>query len=118
MNSKVFLKHCIQFLSVLIIMISIGFTGCSKDNNEAKVSDKQTQQTTEKKDAKDLSIIRDKSVSVDSLDVDKDGNLYQCQMDYDVISDKPGTCPKCGMQLNKVSITDAKKYFNAFNGNE
>lgn len=32
----------------------------------------------------------------------KSGDLYyQCEMDQDVISDKPGTCSKCGMDLIK-----------------
>jgi len=27
--------------------------------------------------------------------------LYTCPMDADVLSDKPGKCPKCGMTLMK-----------------
>lgn len=27
---------------------------------------------------------------------------YTCSMDTDVISNKPGKCPKCGMELTKV----------------
>lgn len=33
---------------------------------------------------------------------------YQCPMHPDVISDKPGTCPKCGMDLEPVSGADKK----------
>jgi transcription initiation factor IIE alpha subunit len=29
-------------------------------------------------------------------------------MDYNVISDKPGTCPLCGMTLKEVSLEKAK----------
>ena len=118
MNSKSFLKYCIQFLIVLIAAELIGNTGCSKGNGDAKSPENQTQQKVEKKDAKDTEIIRDKNVNIISLDQDKDGSLYQCEMDYDVISDNPGTCPKCGMQLKKVSVADAKKNLDAFNGNE
>jgi len=28
--------------------------------------------------------------------------FYQCEMDHKVLSDKPGTCSKCGMNLSKV----------------
>ena len=28
--------------------------------------------------------------------------FYQCEMDPAVISDKPGTCPKCGMELETM----------------
>jgi hypothetical protein len=32
----------------------------------------------------------------------KSGDVfYQCEMDPSVISDKPGTCPTCGMDLEK-----------------
>ena len=32
----------------------------------------------------------------------KSGEIfYQCEMDPEVISDKPGKCPKCGMDLEK-----------------
>jgi hypothetical protein len=34
----------------------------------------------------------------------KSGQLfYQCPMDLEVISDKPGSCPKCGMELEVVT---------------
>lgn len=31
------------------------------------------------------------------------GTKYQCPMDSDVIKDKPGKCPKCGMELEPVA---------------
>jgi hypothetical protein len=35
--------------------------------------------------------------------------IYTCTMDPDVISDKPGDCPKCGMKLvEKTSKPSAK----------
>jgi len=30
--------------------------------------------------------------------------IYQCPMDPEEVSDKPGKCPKCGMDLEKVVI--------------
>jgi hypothetical protein len=107
MNTKSFLKFILNFSVILIITESAGQTGCSKDSN-TKAPAAQTQQA-EKKDAGDLSIVRDKNVDVDSLDQNKNGYLYQCAMDYDVISDKPGTCPKCGMELKEVTLAQAKK---------
>lgn len=28
--------------------------------------------------------------------------FYQCTMDREVLSDKPGACPKCGMDLTEM----------------
>jgi hypothetical protein len=28
--------------------------------------------------------------------------MYRCPMDTEVVSNKPGTCPKCGMDLEKT----------------
>lgn len=116
MKTKVFLNYCFQISVFLIITAFISLTGCSKESG-SKTQGNQVQQA-EKKDTADMSIIRDNDVNVSSLDLDKDGNLYQCEMDYDVISDKPGTCPKCGMQLIKVTVAVAKKNLDASNGNE
>ena len=30
--------------------------------------------------------------------------MYQCPMDPEEISDKPGKCPKCGMDLEKIVV--------------
>ena len=30
--------------------------------------------------------------------------VYTCEMDTDVVSDKPGKCPKCGMELVKKEV--------------
>ncbi len=34
---------------------------------------------------------------------------YQCPMHPEVVSDKPGKCPKCGMELKLVELNEAKK---------
>ena len=48
-------------------------------------------------------------IDVDAIDINKDGKVYQDQMDWDVITDAPGVCPKCGMKLKEVSVQTAKK---------
>ena len=56
----------------------------------------------------------DKNATVQSADSTQIFNLdttalaagavyYQCPMDPEEISDKPGVCPKCGMELEPVT---------------
>jgi membrane fusion protein, copper/silver efflux system len=59
----------IAALSVTVLLLA----GCSKDTpNEGKSGDATTQSTATK---------------------------YTCSMHPDVVQDKPGNCPKCGMKL-------------------
>lgn len=49
------------------------------------------------------------TIDVKSIDDNKDGKVYQCPMDFNVLSDKPGVDPKCGMNLQEVSIKQAEE---------
>jgi Cu(I)/Ag(I) efflux system membrane fusion protein len=35
--------------------------------------------------------------------------VYSCEMNPEVISEKPGKCPKCGMELTKKMVPDTTK---------
>ncbi len=48
-------------------------------------------------------------IDLKSIDENKDGKVYQCPMDFNVLSDKPGIDPKCGMKLKEVSLNEAKR---------
>jgi hypothetical protein len=41
------------------------------------------------------------AVKKDSTAVNKDSIQYTCSMHPEVVSNKPGTCPKCGMDLTE-----------------
>ena len=47
-------------------------------------------------------------INLKSIDDNKDGKVYQCPMDFNVLSDKPGIDPKCGMTLKEVTLNQAK----------
>ncbi|HUX60602.1 MAG TPA: heavy metal-binding domain-containing protein [Ignavibacteriaceae bacterium] len=47
-------------------------------------------------------------IDLKSIDLNKDGKVYQCPMDFNVLSDKPGIDPKCGMELKEVTLKQAK----------
>jgi uncharacterized protein with PIN domain len=54
-------------------------------------------------------IVRKGIIDVKSIDKNKDGKVYQDVMDWNVISDKPGKCPLCGMKLREVTVKQAKE---------
>ncbi len=58
---------------------------------------------------KKSSAVTKKVIDVEAVDKNHDGKVYQCPMDFDVLSDKPGIDPKCGMKLKEVTIAQAKK---------
>ena len=74
----------------LIALLSIGFFAC--DNSGTKNTSTITPSDTS---GKRLVMISD--------------SMYTCKMDQDVMSEKPGKCPKCGMTLVKQKMTDDQK---------
>jgi multidrug efflux pump subunit AcrA (membrane-fusion protein) len=60
-------------------------------------------------EASEESLVRTGVIDVKSIDKNGDGFVYQDFMDWNVISDKDGRCPVCGMYLQKVSIKEAEK---------
>lgn len=53
--------------------------------------------------------IRTQPIDVKAIDLNQDGYVYQDQMDWNVIADEEGKCPKCGMVLAKVTVDEAVK---------
>ena len=72
------MKNKILLIASLAIF-TIAFSSCGNSTTENK-------QTT----------------SIDTTKLEKGAVFYQCEMNPEVISDKTGTCPKCGMDLVKV----------------
>ena len=62
-----------------IAIFTIAFSSCGSSTTESK-----------------------QSTSLDTTKLAKGDTFYQCEMNPEVISDKPGSCSKCGMDLMKV----------------
>ncbi|MBE2280418.1 MAG: efflux RND transporter periplasmic adaptor subunit [Ignavibacteriaceae bacterium] len=54
-------------------------------------------------------LIRTGMIDVESIDSDKNGKLFQCPMDWDIISNEAGRCPVCEMKFKEYSLEDIKK---------
>ena len=60
------------------------------------------------------SIVREGVIDVNSIDKNKDGKLWECPMDWNVISDESGRCPECNMKLKEYSIDEVKANLNKY----
>ena len=110
-----------NFLTIFFVMVvSTSFTFAQnmdsmKMNNKTMQSmhmtndSTHTMKTESAKNVKD-SIVREGVIDLKAIDKNKDGKVYQDMMDYNVISDKSGKCPLCGMTLKEVSLKKAKEY--------
>ncbi len=54
-------------------------------------------------------LIRKGIIDLEAIDENKDGKVYQDIMDWNVISDEPGRCPICNMELREFTLEKAKK---------
>lgn len=54
-------------------------------------------------------LIRKGVIDLKAIDKNKDGKVYQDQMDWNVISDEPGKCPICKMKLKQVTLKIVKE---------
>lgn len=102
------------YLSFLMIvfLFSAGLI-FAQDSTQHKHSHKHDMEM--KKDTSDTgmkqdsSIVREGVIDLKAIDMNKDGKVFQDQMDWNVISDEPGKCPLCGMKLKEVSLEKAKE---------
>lgn len=80
------------------------------DSNEKNIlnKDKKTKSNKTEMSHEDHSLVRTGVIDLNAIDENNDGKVFQDQMDWNVISDKPGKCPICGMKLKEVTINEAK----------
>ena len=109
-----FVKSFLSILFVITISASFSFAqnmySMKVDHEHMhKMDMKNDSSQTMKKDTPKNSIVREGVIDLKAIDANKDGKVYQDVMDYNVISDKPGKCPLCGMTLKEVTLKKAKE---------
>ena len=98
---------------ILVLFITSFFIACGSEhkhedmNHETHMNENHEHQM---KDADNSSseLVREGTIDVESLDTNNDGSLYECPMDWNVLDDKDGSCPVCGMDLKEYSIAEVK----------
>lgn len=83
-----------------------GETSLKTDGNE-KAKEINPEMKMEKHDHSS-SIVHEDAIDVEAIDKNNDGKLWECPMDWNVISDDSGRCPLCNMKLKEYSIEEVK----------
>lgn len=94
-------------------------TGTQKERSETKEDRRKTgdeneeikteqQEMKMEKDDHSSSIVHTGIIDAEAIDKNKDGKLWECQMDWNVISDESGRCPLCNMKLKEYTIEEIK----------
>jgi len=102
-----------------IVVTSAQFLIDSESNLKAAINQFQSSTKDEKSITKDeelkmkehdhtSSIVHEGVIDVESIDKNKDGKLFECPMDWNVISDEDGRCPLCNMYLKEFTIAEVK----------
>ncbi len=84
----------------------------SKEKDETTDSMDEMQHTEEQKavhEEEQNPIIRKGTIDLEAIDENKDGKVFQDIMDWNVISDEPGRCPVCNMELREFTLEKAKE---------
>ena len=123
-SNKISAIKVIMLLIVSCLLLNSNATFSQETQKEKKQDQKEkpTMQSHDMKEMKGMKDMKHETLSVldstvvhkdiidlKAIDKNKDGKVFQDQMDWNVISDKPGKCPLCKMTLKEVTLEEAKK---------
>jgi len=95
-------------IKILLIVCSIVITSNAVIFAQMQMNGNHSKMAMKKDSVKTEDIVRKGVINLKTIDKNKDGKVFQDQMDFNVISDKPGECPLCGMTLKEVTLKEAK----------
>lgn len=102
----------IAYRILVLSFLVIALLACSEQNNEVaeEVVEKVDKEMSEHSigEAPTSELVRLGTIDVESLDANKDGKIYECPMDWNVLNDEHGDCPVCGMDMKEYSLSDIK----------
>ena len=102
-------------LFAVILLSAFLFTFCGDEKETEEVYEEMGEDTEMEMgmDESDLNAdeawVREGEIDLASIDENGDGMVYQDPMDWNVIADEPGVCPECGMDLEEVTLEEARE---------
>ena len=88
------MKINIKF-NLLVFLVSLIISACNNPSNSNKNA--EMKDTMSAKNA-----VTSQTFDLDTTKLKSGDIFYQCSMDPEVISDRPGSCPKCEMDLSEI----------------
>jgi len=86
----------------------------AKKENEKSMTKEKPEMKMEEKHDHSSSIIHEGVIDVEAIDKNKDEKLWECPMDWNVISDESGRCPLCNMKLKEYTIDEIKSNLDKY----
>jgi hypothetical protein len=96
-------------IKILLIVFALIITSSAVNIAQMQMNGNPSKMEMKKDSVKSDDMVRKGVIYLKAIDKNKDGKVFQDQMDWNVISDKPGVCPLCGMTLKEVTLKEAKK---------
>ena len=113
MNYTKILNKIIPIIGI-VVFISLSSSNLYSQCGMMKGHGNHSSHEMKSSDVGDTSIIRKGIINVYEIDFNMDGFVYQDPMHWNVISDKTGNCPFCGMELiktkNEAAIKNLKEH--------
>jgi len=81
----------------------------SEENKNEKISNTKESEHKHAQTEIGSVIVREGIIDVESIDINNDGKVFECPMDWNVISDESGNCPLCEMKLLEYSVEETKE---------
>ena len=100
------IKNLSSILLVATVVFSAALISCAQDEEHKNHNMDEQKSDVVKMDS---SIVRQGDIDLAAIDKNKDGKVFQDPMDWNVISDKAGSCPLCKMELKEVTLNEAKE---------
>lgn len=102
-----------KLTSVLIAFSLIAVISVSCSEQKEEVSEKMEMKADKQMSEHSISeakseLVREGVIDVASIDINNDGKIYECPMDWNVLDDQHGDCPVCGMDMKEYSLKDIK----------
>ena len=101
------MKNHIFLISAIILSISL-LLACAEKKEEAK-TDMNHEEHDHHTESMRSAMVYEGIIDVESIDANKNGKLFECPMDWNVLSDQAESCPTCGMDLKEYSIASVKE---------